>query len=331
MKTIATVFLIAISSLRASISAQNPSEIVPKSPVETISDDLIISCKTKKVKTLTEYTQEEDGRKSILWFKSTFNNKGQILKTIEQNGYGMKHIYYTYSGDTMIIRSIAPYGGMTSVDDAMEVSIKKYNSKSQLLSECYGKCAVSDTMKIPGEFTNYKYENGHKISAVYVDITGVYNYDSHGNLIKWTDSNGKSETYRRVYDKDMLTEVYYINEKNPEIVFEKFSYNDMGLVSKYETFDSKGLLENTFNYKYNADKKIISTIRIIMNGKSSYDINENYTYNASGKLIKVETIDSDSGKLVSTYNYLYNAQGLPLNYIATYGSVKLKCVYTFWQ
>ena len=304
-----------------SVNAQLKTDLQKLAPDPTQLTDyftrsnLYTLCSTKKVKTLSYMDTDNKSGDTSLTFITCFNNKGQLEKEIHSS-FGLPNAYYSYSGDSIIKRTIGIYMGYAG-DGAgsLVVEVEIENPAGDLLYWSRAKIMNwADSLKIPENGTTCVYENGLMKSAG----ASLYGYDSHRNVITVT-REARIEKYRRVYHNDLLTEVYYTDGNKPEILFEILAYDANGMISNYATYNSKEVLSYSYEFKFDQAKRMIS------NGQ------EAFVYDAAGNLLSVGSIEADGTTKAGIKTYKYNAQGLPELFINNLNNQTTHFSYTYWE
>ena len=278
------------------IYAQSTSWNILPRPSDGLLLNRNIACRAQKVRTREDYMRTKG--KPVLKMITTFNSDGRLISE-RKTGYYKQSVYYTYSGDTTIKRTIEPDNSPNG-NGLIHVSVEKINAAGQILL-FYEKIYyhMSDSMRMPGISRAYNYSDDLLVSVIQADTLSEYSInDSHGQLIEVKSMN-KVEEYRRVYDQNKLIESYYSKGNDPETLIEKLYYYKDGSLSKYETWD-KGSVKFTHSFEYDESGRVITE-------KDNCSI-EKYTYNTDGHLIKDETLTCS--KSVTSIVYSYNERGL---------------------
>lgn len=163
-----------------------------------------------------------------------------------------------------------------------------------------------------GDIIEYEYDKLNRLSTVYYPNGDAvfYAYDVNGNRVSMTDKTGITEF---VYDAlNRLSAVFFPNI-NPIV----YTYDKSGNITKIEYPDY-----STVNYTYNSDNKLQSVLD--PTGAT------NYTYYADTGLLHTKTLSNNvvttyaydgakritdvdnrgpAGALISTYHYIYDANG----------------------
>src|SRR5262249_16131749 len=124
-----------------------------------------------------------------------------------------------------------------------------------------------------GHATNHKYNTaGQVIEADFADGTReTYTYDSRGNLLTATNTNGTiTYKYQNGTAPDLVTEIDY-----PGGLFLKFAYNVVG--QRTQSVDQTGY---TITYQYDA----LGRLQKLTDGAGALIVQ--YTYDAAGRLVQ---------------------------------------------
>jgi hypothetical protein len=313
---ILSVLLLFCAHAMAQISSLNLFVHLPSAIVQ---DSLNNRASEKQVKELKRYSNVYGTDALSRW--CSFNKAGKVEREyIYVNNRVVKH-YYTYSGDTTLIRTLLPdlsyKGGGGTI-----LTLEKRNSKGQTLSFYKEKLKnEQDTLKTPEEGGSYVYKNGLPVTTLTYsldeeDIT----YDSYGYVTR-IQSKEKNETYRRVYESNRLRESYYSRDNEPEVFLERFKFNADGTLSEFTINEWGDTL--TFSYTYDEAKRILLETTDCATIK--------YTYNNEGVLIKEEA----KGCEAYVTDYVYNDRGLPISIVKkeSYAAepVTETFTYTYWE
>ncbi len=295
-KKLSLLIFILVHLFNLTLFAQSTSWFMLPKPSGRITDGLNQQCSIRKVKTRKNISFEKG--KPVVNSITTFGRDGRIMSE-KKNGYYKNSMYYSYSGDTTVIRTIkpdrSPYG-----NDVVKVTVEKFDNAGKILLAYENTYSHwSDSSKMPALNRTYHYVDGLLVSVIYADGTAQYIANDSRERVIEVKSKEKTEGYRRVYDKDKLIESYYSKNGEPENIIEKLFYDGKGLLSKYETYD-KGAVKFTYSFAYDESQKVLM--------ETDNCSTEKYTYNAQGELVEDETLTCS--KSLTTIMYAYNFRGL---------------------
>lgn len=325
--------LLQLLSLFFALSALAQTETTDflQEPSESASniDSIWAKAARKKAKTVS-YTKEESGH-SFLQSVAHFNNKGKLIYINNPSEEKFTRSHYSYYVDGYKILRVKGDNMEIAKGGTVEVTEEMYDINGNLIS--YGKGVTafdSDTMTPSGY--GYTIKMNGKLPAEKYDSktneTEYYTYDSHGFIAEIKRTNSYDcEKYRRVYVDDKLFEVYYSKGGMIETLFERFEYNNQGLVSKRITGIAptyKGML---YTYEYNAAKQLIKDTRSHAENIADFLAYNIYTYDSAGRITKQED------KLYKL-DYYYNAEGLLISAedLAVPDDIyRESYTYTYWE
>ncbi|MEI8047187.1 MAG: hypothetical protein WCI92_07395 [Bacteroidota bacterium] len=294
MKLIKTLLFLSILSVQG-MAQVTSADIFVREPSLTAKDSLNAWASHKNVKQMNGFG--DDFGEMELKRISNFSKGGKLESEFWPGSFFLS-VYYTYSGDTTIIRQLmpdpSPYGGGDILN------LEKKNSKGQTLAYySEGLASVNDSMKTPEDGRIFLFENGLPVTTVYSSgEKEKTTYDSHGNVTK-IKTKEKTETYRRVYVGDKLSESYYAVDNEKEKLFESFKFNAEGLLAESTLYGDYG---STKKYTYDAVKRLITETAECGTTK--------YTYNAGNRLVKEERSGCAAYPATYVTDYKYNEKGL---------------------
>ena len=294
MKFIKSLSVLLVFCAQA-MAQDNSYKLFVRLPSSIVNDSLCSWAAEKKVKELKRYSNAYGTDALTRWY--SFNNEGKIEREyIYVNNRSVRY-YYTYSGDTTLIRALHPNSGGGTI-----LTLVKQNSKGQTLAFYKEKLKnEQDTLKTPEEGGSYVYKNGLPVTTISFSLDEEHiTYDSYGYVTR-IKSNEKNETYRRVYEGNRLRESYYSRNNEPEVFLERFKFNADGTVAEL-TLNEWGDTLN-ISYTYDEAKRILQETADCTATK--------YFYNSQGLLIKEEA----KGCEEYVTDYVYNNLGLPISIV----------------
>ena len=220
MKFIKSLSVLLVFCAQA-MAQDNSYKLFVRLPSSIVNDSLSSWAAEKKVKELKRYSNAYGTDALTRWY--SFNNEGKIEREyIYVNNRSVRY-YYTYSGDTTLIRALHPNSGGGTI-----LTLVKQNSKGQTLAFYKEKLKnEQDTLKTPEEGGSYVYKNGLPVTTISFSLDEEHiTYDSYGYVTR-IKSNEKNETYRRVYEGNRLRESYYSRNNEPEVFWNVLSLMPM--------------------------------------------------------------------------------------------------------
>ena len=260
----------------------------------------------KKVKTVAYHDNDSDKDSLQLVAFASFSNTGKLMYTNFPFKTEFKRSHYTYYSDGYKVLTVK--GDEERIADGYKVKIIEatFDLKGHPLT--YGEASSNfdaDTLvaeggsgwiiQMKGDLPAEKYDSK-------TDETEYYTYDSHGYITEIKRARDfDTELYRRIYDGDKLIESYFMRggHGGDHKLFEKFEYNNQGLVSKSISDITPTYEGLVTSYDYNDAGQLIKSV-------NKYGT-KLFTYDSAGRLIKAEKPFMENVRIT---NYSYNAQGL---------------------
>ncbi len=307
-----------------------------------------------------EYTLEKNSSGWILTDKEntayTFDDSGRLLKTSEPNGcqiantydhlgrlekvtskeaHSVKHLYFTYSGESSLLASVTDFAGTTysysysgkhltavTVSGGSDSVTYRYGySSAGLLNKVYD--ALNNLYEIG--YTDSKgslieYPNGDTHSLTYtpaqkkttvskknaagkVLYTESMTYDSEGRVVSETDAAGSLTEYAYVTQTGLSP--YLLKEMKETVFYQSLNGNTVSLdetMLKVTTcsYDSAGnLISETTDYRETSAPGTAGTVT----ESSSYQYEDNKV---------ISEIHKNNGEKTEHYVYSYAAENEPV-------------------
>ena len=347
--------------------------------------------------------QIKDANNNSVYY--TYNSQDQLIKQTDDNGAETKYYYtphgINYRTDTLIdsIDGTNYYSKSISGFDVYGNIIQsKHNTNSPDEEETYsisnysydtnGRVIMTEDViaSSNSRYSQYCYDNGGNLIKSFTGLTSPltisspenytsngdddysvtsYEYDEFGNLIKYTDPLGKSETYEYSFSNVLLSKtlrngktINYTNDAlgrctqiNAEDETVNYTYNSMGQVISMT--DNLG----TNSYEYDLINRLTKEIRDDVNNERDYkaeyqyvnsgisdyklytrnidtaefqnSVHETYEYNNLDQITKFTHADITTPEEILNVSYSYGVAGELLNKSVTGAAFDQSIDYTY--
>ncbi|MDO4414656.1 MAG: S-layer homology domain-containing protein, partial [Erysipelotrichaceae bacterium] len=232
---------------------------------------------TDEIGNTTSYQYSDDGNVTGITYadgtseKYTYSSDGAITqRTLRDGGkinisYGSDDLpaEFSYADGSKTRYTYDDAGNVTSIEEDGELTSIKYDSNGNVTAIVYpdgktiayvydGKNRLSSVTDSAGFTTKYIYDETTGLLRRMTDgegnILAEYERDANGLITRQINGNGTSTVY--TYDNGNVNSITLYQADGTVISSEKYTFDQMGNVSKKETLDG------TWNYEYDARNQL---------------------------------------------------------------------------